>query len=583
MLPESLRGYAPTVRGIARSNAQVTIRQNGYVIYQTYVSPGSFEITDMYPTGGSGDLQVTIRESDGSEQHLVVPYASVPVLQREGRLKYSLTSAAYRSYDSRVNKTPFTQGSAIYGLPGGLTVYGGGQFANNYQSVALGVGKNLGELGAVSVDITQAWSRQQDREKENGRSFRARYSKNILSTGTNFAIAGYRYATDGFWSLQEVMDSYRESNTTTLQERRRNRAEIIITQDLGKNLGSLALSAIWEDYWNTQQRLESYGASYSNSWDGISYGLGYTYSLNSHATMQNGGATGGRVYSKDQLFSFNISVPLDRLFNRNSKSPIYANYMLNSSRNGNTTNSVSVGGAALADNNLSWSAQQGYGTQGQGISGSANADWRATYGEVTGGYGYDTFSRRLNYGLQGGIVAHAQGVTFGQPLSETMVLVAAPGTKGVSVAGQTGVKTDFRGYAVVPYASPYRKNTITLDTETLGDDTEVALATQTVVPSRGAVVKANYRASVGYRVLMVLTQSNGKTVPFGATVSNLEEKDAQGFIVGDGGQVYLTGLGPSGLLQAKWGNGALQQCRASYQLGEKTGTGGIQTVHTRCL
>ena len=164
-----------------------------------------------------------------------------------------------------------------------------------------------------------------------------------------------------------------------------------------------------------------------------------------------------------------------------------------------------------------------------------------------------------------------------------MVLVAAPGTKGVSVAGQTGVKTDFRGYAVVPYASPYRKNTITLDTETLGDDTEVALATQTVVPSRGAVVKANYRASVGYRVLMVLTQSNGKTVPFGATVSNLEEKDAQGFIVGDGGQVYLTGLGPSGLLQAKWGNGALQQCRASYQLGEKTGTGGIQTVHTRCL
>ena len=34
MLPESLRGYAPVVRGIARSNAQVVIRQNGYVIYQ---------------------------------------------------------------------------------------------------------------------------------------------------------------------------------------------------------------------------------------------------------------------------------------------------------------------------------------------------------------------------------------------------------------------------------------------------------------------------------------------------------------------------------------------------------------------
>ncbi|MFS8252222.1 fimbria/pilus outer membrane usher protein, partial [Staphylococcus hominis] len=60
MNPESLRGYAPVVRGIARSNAQITIRQNGYTIYQTDVAAGPFEINDLYPTGGSGDLHVTI-------------------------------------------------------------------------------------------------------------------------------------------------------------------------------------------------------------------------------------------------------------------------------------------------------------------------------------------------------------------------------------------------------------------------------------------------------------------------------------------------------------------------------------------
>ncbi|MDI8584633.1 fimbria/pilus outer membrane usher protein, partial [Salmonella enterica subsp. enterica serovar Kentucky] len=32
MLPDSLRGYAPVVRGIARTNAQVIIKQNGYTI-----------------------------------------------------------------------------------------------------------------------------------------------------------------------------------------------------------------------------------------------------------------------------------------------------------------------------------------------------------------------------------------------------------------------------------------------------------------------------------------------------------------------------------------------------------------------
>lgn len=125
MLPDSLRGYAPVVRGIARTNAQVIIKQNGYTIYQSYVSPGAFEITDMYPTGSSGDLDVTIKEADGSEQHQTVAFASLPILQREGRLKYSVTSGQYRPYESDIDKKMFTQATLIYGLPAGFTVYGG--------------------------------------------------------------------------------------------------------------------------------------------------------------------------------------------------------------------------------------------------------------------------------------------------------------------------------------------------------------------------------------------------------------------------------------------------------------------------
>ncbi len=66
MLPDSLKGFAPVVRGIAKSNAQITIKQNGYTIYQTYVSPGAFEISDLYSTSSSGDLLVEIKEADGS-------------------------------------------------------------------------------------------------------------------------------------------------------------------------------------------------------------------------------------------------------------------------------------------------------------------------------------------------------------------------------------------------------------------------------------------------------------------------------------------------------------------------------------
>lgn len=61
MLPYSQRGYAPVIRGIANSNAEVSVRQNGYLIYQQNVAPGAFEINDLYSTTNSGDLEVTVK------------------------------------------------------------------------------------------------------------------------------------------------------------------------------------------------------------------------------------------------------------------------------------------------------------------------------------------------------------------------------------------------------------------------------------------------------------------------------------------------------------------------------------------
>nr|WP_232062595.1 fimbria/pilus outer membrane usher protein [Buttiauxella agrestis] len=575
MMPDSMKGYAPVVRGIARTNAQVIIRQNGYVIYQSYVAPGAFEITDMYPTGGSGDLYVTIKEADGSEQLLVVPFASLPVLQREGRLKYSITGGQYRSYDSSVDKTPFAQGTTIYGLPKGFTLYGGGQLADHYQSMALGLGKNLGEFGALSTDITQAWATLQEQAQSNGQSWRVRYSKNFVQTGTNFAIAGYRYSTDGYYSLQEVMDTWRDGNRPLLTERRRNRSELSISQDLTHNLGTVSASWVSEDYWNSGRTMRSIGGGYNNTWNGVSYSLNYSYNENSTSSSSAGY---GRIYDRDQVFSFNISVPLN-LFMSNT----YASYNLSTSKHGNTTNSVGLNGTALEGNNLSWGIQQGYGSQGAGYTGNLNADYRGSYGEVTGGYAYDQNSQRLNYGLQGGVIAHQNGVTFGQPMGETVALVSAPGASGVGVDNQPGVKTDWRGYAIVPYTSPYRKNAVQLNTQSLPDDVDLTLNNQNVVPTRGAVVRANFNASVGQRALMTLIRSGGAPVPFGAIVTDMAHKNDDGFIVGDAGQVYLTGLADSGHLLVKWGSDKQEQCQVSYQLSRTTvANAGVQTLNGQC-
>lgn len=575
MMPDSQKGYAPVVRGIARTHARVVIRQGGYVIYQSYVSPGTFEINDMFPTGSSGDLNVTIREADGSEQHLVVPFASLPVLQRESQLKYSFTGGQYRSYDSNVDKATFSQGTAIYGLPAGFTVYGGGQFAGNYQSFSLGVGKNLGAAGAISTDVTRAWSKMKTQPKDSGQSWRIRYSKNIVRTGTNFSIAGYRYSTDGYYSLQEVLDSYRKQHfSSPPDERKRNRAEMTMTQNLWKQAGALSFSLLTEDYWNSNRTMRSAGAGYSNSWNGISYGINYSYNENGTGN----GSKRSKVYDRDQVFSFNINVPLGGL-----PGNTYGSYNVTSSQKGDTVHNVGLNGTALAGNNLSWSMQQGYGSQNAGNSGNFNADYRGTYGEVVVGYAYDRNGQRLNYGLQGGIVVHQDGITFGQPMGETLVLVKAKSANGVTVSNQTGVKTDWRGYAIVPYSTPYRRNQIQLNTETLPGNVDLTLTSQNVVPTRGAVVAANFEANVGQRVLMTLLRSNGNVVPFGATVSDPARKAAQGFIVGDAGQVYLTGMADSGTLIVKWGSDVDQQCEVGYTLPPPTTENtGIQTVSKWC-
>lgn len=569
MLPDSLRGYAPVVRGIARTNAQVVVRQNGYEIYRTFVAPGAFVINDMYPTGGSGDLQVTIKEADGSEQHLVVPFASLPVLQREGRLKYSLTGGQYRSYDSRVDNSWLVQGTAIYGLPWNTTLYGGVQAAQHYQAAALGVGNNLGDWGAFSLDLTQSRSQPNGKATVGGQSWRARYSKNLVQTGTNFAIAGYRYSTAGFYSLPEVLDGWRSGTAPLwMNERRRNRAELSMNQQLGPDGGTLSLSAVREDYWNSERSLASLGLGYSNSWRGISYGINWSLNRNTQGTTR----------SNDQQIALNINVPLS-LWDNNSA---WVNYSLNNAKGGATSHNLGLSGVALADNNLSWGVQQTYGTRGQGYGGNANLDYRGTYGEVTGGYGYDKTSRRLNYGLSGSVVAHANGITLGQPQGETVALVAAPGAAGARVSNQTGVRTDWRGYALVPYLSPYRRTEVALDAGTLAEDVDLPQSSQRVTPTRGALVRAAFRPRVGARALITLLRANGQPVPFGATVSDADPTATQGSIVGDGGQVYLSGLGPQGTLQVKWGNGGAEQCRVNYQLPQSTPEGGVVQTNGVC-
>lgn len=174
-------------------------------------------------------------------------------------------------------------------------------------------------------------------------------------------------------------------------------------------------------------------------------------------------------------------------------------------------------------------------------------------------------SSQIYYGMSGGIIAHADGITFGQPLGDTMVLVKAPGADNVKIENQTGIHTDWRGYAILPFATEYRENRVALNANSLADNVELDETVVTVIPTHGAIARATFNAQIGGKVLMTLKYGN-KSVPFGAIVTHGENKN--GSIVAENGQVYLTGLPQSGQLQVSWGKDKNSNCIVEYKLPE---------------
>ncbi|WP_395304065.1 fimbria/pilus outer membrane usher protein [Enterobacter sp. ECC-019] len=566
MLPYSQRGYAPVIRGIASSNAEVSVRQNGYLIYQQNVAPGAFEINDLYSTTNSGDLDVTVKEADGSEHHFTQPYSSIAVMLRPGRMKYELTAGRYRADSGSEQKEPdFLQGSMIYGLNNLLTWFSGLTLSKDYNAANTGVGLALGPLGALSADVTVADTRLDDDSQHTGQSWRLLYTGKLDSTNTNFSLGSYRYSSRGYYSFADAnqkLDGHEDD--LLFRYNKRNRIQASISQTLAGV--SLYLNGYQQDYWGTSKKERSLSVGFNTVVAGTSYHMAYTYS------KTNGEAS-------DRMISFGFSIPLARWLPR-----AWSSYNISNTKNGSTRQNVGLSGTLLDDERLSYSLQQSHSNHDGEDTSSVYGSYRSQYANLTAGYYASTDnSQQLTYGISGGIVAHPQGVTLSQPLGSQFAIVSANDTSGVRFQNQRGIQTDWQGNAIIPSLSPYQENSIRIDTASLPENVDSSDTSVTVIPSRNAAVLARFDAHTGYRMLITLKRLNGLLVPFGAIATS--DTPALSGIVDDTGTVYLAGIGESAKLTVKWGNGTEQRCSASItqpSTRKNESPNGIRSVSALC-
>ncbi|HBN7118598.1 TPA: fimbrial biogenesis outer membrane usher protein [Escherichia coli] len=564
MLPSSQNGFAPVVHGIAKTNATVIIKQNGYVIYQSAVPQGAFALTDLNTTSSGGDLDVTIKEEDGSEQHFIQPFTSLAILKREGQTDVDLSIGEVR--DESGFTPEVLQLQAMHGFPLGITLYGGTQLANDYASAALGIGKDMGALGAISFDVTHARSQFDYGDNESGQSYRFLYSKRFEDTNTTFRLVGYRYSTEGFYTLNEWVSRQDNDSDFWVTGNRRSRFEGTWTQSFTPGWGNIYLTFSRQEYWQTDEveRLLQFG--YNNNWRNISWNVSWNYTDSIKRSSSNHHDDNNDNFGKEQIFMFSMSIPLSGWMEDS-----YVNYSLTQNNHHESTMQVGLNGTMLEGRNLSYNVQESWmHSPDDSYSGNAGMTYDGTYGSVNGSYSWSRDSQHFDYGARGGVLVHSDGVTFSQELGETVALVKAPGAEGLSIENATGISTDWRGYTVKTQLSPYDENRVALNSDYFSKaNIELENTVINLVPTRGAVVKAEFVTHVGYRVLFNVRHVNGKPIMFGAMATASLETGTVTGIVGDNGELYLSGMPEKGEFLLSWGQAADEKCKGAYHITHK--------------
>ncbi|WP_284321615.1 fimbria/pilus outer membrane usher protein [Dyella acidisoli] len=594
MLPQSLQGYAPMVRGVAQTNAKITVRQNGMVIYETTVSPGPFSLSDLYPTGYGGNLQVTVTEADGHVSTFSVPYASVAQLLRPGITRFDIAVGELR--DATIHDKPAVlQATVQRGFNNLLTGYAGLAGSQGYGALLAGAAINT-RYGAFAMDVTQANAHIPGYSTQSGQSVRLTYSKIIPSTQTTLSVATYRYSTGGFLSLTQAEEarSYARQginafNVTTQPvvqtidgvpvqsvltpaqqaaltgsafttnpiisstgvERQRSNFTLSLNQPLGHTGGSIYANVAVSDYWNRRGNNTQFQVGYNNHFRQLSYSISATRSVDP-------------LGHYDNAYFVSFTLPLGH----NTHSPSFTLNFNHDQQTGSQTQGM-LTGTLGSDNQFNYSATATHSSNTGGNAGSASVGYRSPYAVFNASYGDGSGYSQASLNVSGSVIAHPGGVTFGQPLGDTVGIVYLPNAAGARIANAPGARVDHFGYAVVPYLTPYQLNTIQIDPKGLPLDVQLDATSAQVVPYAGAVVMLKFKTENGRTLIVQASLKDGQALPFGAEVFN--EKGLSLGVVGQAGQILLRGVDQAGRLTARWQDdkGTQQSCSFDYRLDSK--------------
>ncbi|WP_156293092.1 outer membrane usher protein [Serratia oryzae] len=527
MLPPNLRGYAPEVSGVARTNARVVVSQQGRVLQETLVAPGPFRIQDLN-NAVTGQLDVKVEEQDGSVQSFTVSTANIPYLTRPGRVRYQLSAGRPTDFRHHMEGPAFVGGEFSWGVSNGWSLYGGLIGGEKYNSLAMGIGRDLMALGALSFDITRSRADLPGQIVLAGNSFRLNYAKRFDEINGQLSFAAYRFSERNFMNMTDYLTL---RNRGEREQSGKERYSVAYNQPFEQLGVSASLNYNHDTYWDRGSS-DYWGLSLTRYFD-LGKLKNVSLSLTGYRNQLNGKPDDGLYLSLSMPWgnagSISYSGTLDR--RDNTHRVTYADQINDRSH---------------------YQVSSGWNRQGGLVNGyfRHDADWaqiNATAGSQPGSY------TSVGLGVQGGITATREGVAAHRVSMPggTRLLLDTDGVPGIPIRGYgAALKSNRYGKAVVADINNYYRNQVNIDLDQLPENAEASTSVVMATLTEGAIGYRKFDVVAGEKAMAVIRLADGRMPPFGAQVINHKQREVG--IVNDGGQVYLSGIARGEKMTVHW-------------------------------
>ncbi|WP_159277019.1 fimbria/pilus outer membrane usher protein [Variovorax boronicumulans] len=532
------RDNGAVVEGIAHTQARVEVRQNHALIYSTVVPPGPFSLTGLPLLSGASDLEVTVIEADGSRRPFTVPAAALGATALRTTAGYSFAVGRYRPYGhgDRQDKPWVATGTGTWALDKRTHLTAGAMAASRYQAAAWAVNRMV-------VPGTMAGFRQAVSNAA-GEGVRGTQVNASVSSVISPALSASMSATQQTRGFRDLADTVNPDLFDTRWTRQRYK---------GQYTGSVG----W-----THASLGGFRLAYSasSSFDGrhIQRVIGSWVKSFPHATVSLNveRSTGdlGRFDNRHAAY-VTVSIPLG------SKTvKTYVNRYDDRTRAGVTLNE-------RIDDTTSYQVSAERDSRDGRNDFAGRLSLLPRYTQVNVGFSRNGSSTTYSGQLQGGIVAHKDGITFSPyPVQDTFGIVSVGGVSGVRIGTPQGpVWTDAWGRAVAPQLFPYHTSRLEIATRSLPRNVDLVNGYQELDAGRGSVNHIRFGVVNARRVLLKAVGPAGQALEKGGAVVDNDNQYVTSVV--DGGQVFLPDVRDGADLRVTLSNGG--SCRLAFSLPEK--------------